>query len=51
MFHYYLQKGFSIKELGSLTYSEKIFMLASMEKQLEDEAEEIKKIESAQKVR
>jgi hypothetical protein len=30
MMHYYLEKGHSIRELQSLTFTEKIFMLASM---------------------
>ena len=31
MMHYYLEKGHSIKELLNLSYTEKIFMIASME--------------------
>ncbi len=31
MIHYYLEKGHSIKSLTSLSYTEKLFMLASME--------------------
>lgn len=30
MMHYYLEKGHSIRELQSLTFTEKIFMSASM---------------------
>lgn len=31
MLHYYLEKGHSMKELLSLSFMEKMFMLASME--------------------
>lgn len=35
MFSYYLEKGYSIKELESLTYLEKMFLRASMDLNVE----------------
>lgn len=34
--HYYIQKGFSLEYLLNLSFSEKMFFTASMEKALEE---------------
>lgn len=37
LFHYYLQKGIPLSELKTLSYSDRVFMLASIELQSEIE--------------
>ena len=42
LIHYYLQKGFDWDRLSALSSSEKLFLRASMELELEREAEKYK---------
>ena len=42
LIHYYIQKGFSWNDLVNLSASEKIFLRASMEVEIENETEKYK---------
>lgn len=44
MFSYYLEKGYSIRELTSLSFLEKIFLRASMEINVEAQEKAMKEI-------
>ncbi len=44
MFSYYLEKGYSLKELESLSFIEKAFLRASMELHIEAEQKAIEEM-------
>lgn len=49
MFTYYLERGYSIRELESLTFLEKAFLTASMELHIEAEQEAIEEMKEKSK--
>ena len=46
MYSYYLEKGYSIRELASLSFLEKVFLLASMELNVEAQEKAMKEIKT-----
>nr|DAH06902.1 MAG TPA: hypothetical protein [Caudoviricetes sp.] len=44
LIHYYIQKGFDWDRLARLTLSERVFLKASMELEIEQEADKYKAI-------
>lgn len=49
MFSYYLERGYSIRELENLTFLERVFLTASMELHVEAEQKAIEEMKEKSK--